>query len=228
MLNEELETFIMASIQALKRSNKKCGKDRVFKLVNNSLEKEISKEMFESLLCWLTEEQSVKLNVLGKRSCLSLPKESQLNKESNLIVCTGSKEDKEYHCDIINENEVTERVNAINNDSSKSEESSLEDFRTFKKSFITGVNVFKKQLLTSYTTDNVNKSNNSDRLIILLEKNIAFLKEQISKKDKVSDSLLNQLSKQNVSAPHNKTSNTISIQTELIADSKSTESFLKN
>ena len=75
---------------------------------------------------------------------------------------------------------VTARVNAINNDSSKSEESFLEDFQTFKKSFLAKVNVFKKQLLTSYTTDNVNKSNNSDRLIILLEENIAFLKDQIN------------------------------------------------
>ena len=97
----------------------------------------------------------------------------------------------------------------------------MEDFWTFKKSFLAEVNVFKKQL---YTTDNVNKSNNSDRLIILLEENIAFLKEQISKKEKVIDSLLNQLSKQNDSATHNKTSNTIPNQTELITDSKSTES----
>ena len=56
-----------------------------------------------------------------------------MNKESNLIVGTGSKQDKEYHHDIINENEVTDRVNAIDNDSSKSEESFLEDFWTFKK-----------------------------------------------------------------------------------------------
>ena len=123
---------------------------------------------------------------------------------------------------------VTARVNAINNDSSKSEESFLEDFQTFKKSFLAKVNVFKKQLLTSYTTDNVNKSNNSDRLIILLEENIGFLKEQLNKKDKVIDSLLNQLSKQNDSAPHNKTSNTISTQTELITDSKLTESSKKS
>ena len=67
----------------------------------------------------------MKLNVSGKRTCLSLPKESQLNKESSLIVGTESKEDKEYHRDIINENEVTERLNTIDN----------EDFRTFKKSF---------------------------------------------------------------------------------------------
>ena len=89
------------------------------------------------------------------------------------------------------------------------------------------VNVFKKQLLRSYTTDNVNKSNNSDRLIIFSEENIAILKEQISKKRWRYWSLLSQLSKQNDSAPHNKTSNTISIQLELITDSKSTESSQK-
>ena len=43
MLTEELETLIMASIQTLKLSNKKCRQDNVFELVNNSLEKEISK-----------------------------------------------------------------------------------------------------------------------------------------------------------------------------------------
>ena len=65
-------------------------------------------------------------------------------------------------------------------------------------------------------------------MIILLEENIAFLKEQIKKKDKVIDSLLNQLSKQNNSASHNKTSKTISTQIELIADSKLTEFFKKS
>ena len=39
MLNGELETIIMASIQTLKRCNKKCRKDEVFEFVNNSLEK---------------------------------------------------------------------------------------------------------------------------------------------------------------------------------------------
>ena len=37
MLNEELETLIMASIQTPKRSNKICAKDEVFKLINNSV-----------------------------------------------------------------------------------------------------------------------------------------------------------------------------------------------
>ena len=208
--------------------NKKCGKCEVFKLVNNSLQKEISREIFESLLYTLMEKQYMKLNVFEKRTRLSLPKESQLNKISNEIAGTGSKEDKEYHRDIINENEVTDRVNAIDNVSSQSAESFLEDFRTFKKLLLAGVNVFKKQLLTSYTTDNGNISNNSDRLIILLEDNIAFLREQINKKYEVIVSLLNQLSKQNDSAPQTNTSNTISTQIELITDSKLTESSKKS
>ena len=117
-----------------------------------------------------------------------------MTKENNQIVGTGRKEDKEHHRDMINENEVSDRVNAIDNDSSKSEEIFLKDFRTLKKSFLAEVNVLKKQFLTSYPTVNVNKSNKLDRVINLLEENIDFLKEQINKKDKVIDSLLNQLS----------------------------------
>ena len=100
-------------------------------MVNNSLEKDKSRKIFQSLIYRLIEKQYVKLHVLGKRTCLSLPKESQLNKESNEIVGTGSKEDKEYNHEFINENEVTDRANAIDNDSSKSEESFLEDFPIF-------------------------------------------------------------------------------------------------
>ena len=59
ILREELEILIIASIQTLKRSNKKCGKDEVIQLVKNSLEKEISREIFE--------DQSVKLNALKLR-----------------------------------------------------------------------------------------------------------------------------------------------------------------
>ena len=54
MLNEELETLIMVSIQTLKSSNKKCGKDEVFELVINSLEREISREIFEIFESFIT------------------------------------------------------------------------------------------------------------------------------------------------------------------------------
>ena len=58
VLNEELERLIIASIRTLKRSNKKCvEKDFVFQLVNNSLEKEHSREIFENLLHRLIDDQ---------------------------------------------------------------------------------------------------------------------------------------------------------------------------
>ena len=50
-----------------------------------------------------------------------VPVEQQ--KKKNLILGTGSIEDKEYHHGIINDNEIIERVDAINTDSSESEES---------------------------------------------------------------------------------------------------------
>ena len=72
---------------------------------------------------------------------------------------------------MVEENEVTESVNAIDNDSGNSKECFGEDFRTFKKSLFAQVNVFKYKLLTSYAPynvklkSNVNKLNNSDRLL---------------------------------------------------------------
>ena len=82
-----------------------------------------------------------------------------MNKGNKLIVRAGRKENKEYHYVIINENEITESVNAINNDSSKFKESFREDFWTFEKSSFAEVNIFRQQLLTSYATDNHNESN---------------------------------------------------------------------
>ena len=66
---------------------------------------------------------------------------------------------------------------------------------------------------------NVNKLDNLNRLIMLLENNIAFLKQQINQEDRAIDYLLKQLPKRNDLAPQKKNSNvkvkTISIQTEV-------------
>ena len=75
-----LETLIVASIQTLKHSNKKCGKEEVFHLVQESMESEITKEIFEEWLDALVESHSVKTKLLGTRMCLSLPK---MNQDSN-------------------------------------------------------------------------------------------------------------------------------------------------
>ena len=62
-------------MQTLKRNNKICGKEEVFRLVQES-----TKEIFEERLGALAESHSVKIKLLGTRTCLSLPK---LNQDSN-------------------------------------------------------------------------------------------------------------------------------------------------
>ena len=48
--NTELKTLILASIQTLKRNNKKCGTEEVFQLVLESLDSDIDKESFDKIL----------------------------------------------------------------------------------------------------------------------------------------------------------------------------------
>ena len=77
---KDLETLIVASIQTLKRNNKKCGKEEVFRLVQESVESEVTKEIFEERLDPLVESHSVNIKLFGTRTCLSLPK---LNQDNN-------------------------------------------------------------------------------------------------------------------------------------------------
>ena len=71
--------LIIASIQTLKRGNKKCGKDEVFRLFRDSVD-DVTKETFDKLLELLIQNQSVRLNIIGNRECLSLPKEKENQK----------------------------------------------------------------------------------------------------------------------------------------------------
>ena len=73
---KDLKILVLASIQTLKRENKKCGREEVYRLVNDSINKDITEEVFELILNSMIDNHSVNLNVIGKRECLSLPKES--------------------------------------------------------------------------------------------------------------------------------------------------------
>ena len=65
-------------MQTLKHNNKKCGKEVVFHLVLESVESEVTKEIFEERLDTLVESHSVKIKLLGTRtSWNSLPKSNQ-------------------------------------------------------------------------------------------------------------------------------------------------------
>ena len=72
--HEELETFIIASTETLKRQKMKCGIDEVLKLVQDSLGKNISRESFDKTLQFLIDSESVKSNTVWNRICLSIQK----------------------------------------------------------------------------------------------------------------------------------------------------------
>ena len=74
--DKDLEILVIASIQTLKRGNKKCGREEVYKLVNDSLNNGITREAFELILNSMITNHSVNLIVIGKWECLSLAKES--------------------------------------------------------------------------------------------------------------------------------------------------------
>ena len=75
----DLETLTVASIETLKRNNKKCGKEEVLHLVQESVDSEVTKEHFE-LLDKLIKCHSVQIKLVGTPTCLSLPKRAQYSK----------------------------------------------------------------------------------------------------------------------------------------------------
>ena len=82
--NDEVELLIIASIQTLKRKKKRCGRDEVFELVEDSTDT-VTKKTFNKLLNWLINSNSVKLNTIGNRECLSLPTKSNKRNQQKHI-----------------------------------------------------------------------------------------------------------------------------------------------
>ena len=56
--DKEIELLIFASIETLKRQNKKCGKDEIFALVKDSLEEAITMQSFEKSLALLQKQHA--------------------------------------------------------------------------------------------------------------------------------------------------------------------------
>ena len=73
--NNKIEMLIIASILTLKRRGEKCGRNEVFDLVQTSLDTDITRKIFDELLQNMVESNAVKLQTIGDRKCLSLPKE---------------------------------------------------------------------------------------------------------------------------------------------------------
>ena len=48
--DKDLEILVIVSIQTLKRGNKKCRREEVYRLVNDSLNMDITREVFGMIL----------------------------------------------------------------------------------------------------------------------------------------------------------------------------------
>ena len=169
--NDEAELLIIGSIQTLKRKNKRCGRDKVFELVKD--EDTVTKETFDKLLNQLINSNSVRLNTVGNRECLSLPTES-------------NKRNQQKH--------IENRFNVEN--CFKNVKSVITDeFESLKKSFLKEVIIFKNELLQSSIAKT--PENHSERLIGHLESQILFLQRELKEKNQLVNSLLDQISKCN-------------------------------
>ena len=82
--HKELETLIVASIETLKRQKMKCEIDEVCKLVQDSLEENISRERFDKTLKLLIDNDSVKSNSVSNRVCLCKPKNNTCRDALNI------------------------------------------------------------------------------------------------------------------------------------------------
>ena len=129
--NHEVELLIIASIQTLKRKNIRCGRDEVFELVKGSTDDDtVTKETFDKLLSQLINSNSVKLNTVGNRECLSLPTESNKRNQQNHI---------ENHFNVEN---CFQNLKSVITD----------EFESLKKSFLQEAIIFKNELLLSIIT----------------------------------------------------------------------------
>ena len=138
----------------------------MYNLVKESVEFEISSDVFTEILNSLIENESV-IYLFRNRECISLPKK-------NFQEIETEKED------------ITEQFHQFRNDF-------LDEFNGFKTKYPHEVKSNKDSILNT-TPKN---TGNQEHIITLLLDNITFLKDQLHQKDKVIDSLINQLLKQN-------------------------------
>ena len=118
----------------------------------------------------------MQIKLVGRRTCLSLPKGAQY-----------SKSHKEFNESL--------RLN-VNEELPKFKVSVIEEFDALKSSFLAEVDSFKKRHLISCGNDVL--AVNSERLMKQLQEDITFLREQLKNKDEVIHSLLQLAKRENV------------------------------
>ena len=183
-----LETLIIASVRTLKRGNKKCGREEVSKLVNDTLCNETCKDLFNETLDSLIEKQFIKCNIISNRECLSLPKDSELHHRS----IQSTQEDSSVH----------EHLNScalLDSETNRKSFPFKEELETFKVQVISEIkNLILKEI--SVLKETITTHSNIDVLSVkaqteeFYQEQFRFMNEELRNKDNLIISLLHQLS----------------------------------
>ena len=118
--DKEIEVLIIASIETLKRRKSKCSKDEVFKLLKDTIEENITREIFGETLDSLIEIGSIKCSLILNRTRLSRRKHNVIESSNLQGNFNNFKEDL------------------------------IENFDKLKKTFFAEIKSFKDKLLGSF------------------------------------------------------------------------------
>ena len=165
--DKEIEVLIIASIETLKHQKSKCGKDEVFKLVKDTIEENITRDIFDKALKSLIESGSVKCSFISNRTCLSLRKHNAIENSNLQGNFNNFKEDL------------------------------IEDFDKLKNAFFAEVKSFKDKVLDSFENVVGSPTDVSKTFTAHILEEVYFLRKQLKSKDEIINSLLNQLAKCN-------------------------------
>ena len=185
-----LETPIIASIRTLKQENKKCGREKVSKLVNDTLCNEICKDRFNETLDSLIENQFIKCNIISNQECLSLPKDFELHHRS----IQSDQEDSSVH-------EHLSSCALLDSETNRKMFPFKEKLEAFKvqvisktKNLIHEEISVLKEVITTHS--NIDVLFGKAQIEELYQEQLRFINEELRNKDNLINSLLHQLSKQ--------------------------------
>ena len=150
----EIEVLIIASIETLERQKSKCGKDEVFKLVKDTIEESITRDIFDKTLDSLIESGSVKCSLIPNRTCLSIIKHNAIENSNLQGNFNNFKEDL------------------------------IEDFDNLKKVFFAEVKSFKDKFLDSFGNAVVSPTDGSKIFTAHILEDVYFLRKQLKLKMK--------------------------------------------
>ena len=185
-----LKTLIIVSVRTLKPGNKKCGREEVSKLVNDTLHNEICKDLFNETLYSLIENQFIKCIIISNRECLSLPKDSELHHHS----IQSTQEDSSVH-------EQQNFCALLDSETNRKSFPFKEELEAFKAQIISEIkNLIHKEisaLKEAITThSNIDVVSGKAQPEVFYQEQLRFINEELRNKDNLINSLLHQLSKQ--------------------------------